>query len=70
MGVGLLIACLRYGLYFGLLSKFFSLFLFVTRSMSALPCCFTLAANTRIRAKRRLFPQSYKTLRVQTNLNL
>ena len=46
MSVGLLAVCSLYRLYVCVhLSKFVSLFLFVTRSMSAVSCRFTLAAN-------------------------
>ena len=46
MSVGLLVVLFQYGLYVVVhLSKFVSLFSVFTRSMSALSCRFTLAAN-------------------------
>ena len=46
MSVGLLLVRFQYGLYVVVhLSKFVSFFVFVNRSMSAVSCRFTLAAN-------------------------
>jgi hypothetical protein len=46
MSVGLLVVRLQYGLYVGVhLSKFVSLISVLTRSLSAVSCHFTLAAN-------------------------
>lgn len=46
MSVGLLVVRFQYGLYVvAHLSKFVSLFSVFTRSMSAVTCRFTLAAN-------------------------
>ncbi len=46
MSVGLVVVRLQYGLYVCVhLSKFVSLFSVLTRSMSAVSCRFTLAAN-------------------------
>jgi len=46
MSVGLLVVRFQYGLYVVVhLSKFVSLFSVFTRSMSAVSCRFTLAAN-------------------------
>jgi len=59
MSVGLLVVLFQYGLYVVVhLSKFVSLFSVFTRSMSAVSCRFTLAANLFIHAiKLRLYTQ-------------
>lgn len=56
MSVGLLVVRFQYGLYVVVhLSKFASLFSVFTRSMSALSCRFTLAANGRRLDAGRIF---------------